>query len=380
MVHSNESEELEDEMKPPPLFVYADYEAVTDTDGVQTPIMVCAEDAETGDCQVFYGTFCTREFLRYLDDLSVTVDGEERKVIAVFHNFKGCDAMFILQQLFTEHRTVTDQINLRTEVLTVTSGNLKFVDSLCFLPFPLSAFPETFGLDELKKGFFPHLYNTSDNQEYEGPMPPREMYDPNGLSAKKKEEFEPWYEEQVRNDYIFNLRNEMEEYCISDVKLLKAGCEAFQKQFEQHGKFNPMEKCVTIASACHRYWRKMHLRSNAIAVEPTRGWHGSRNNQSVKALKWLNWCEHQLRQVSHSTFTEEPVADRIAHAGNQGEHSILTPASTLHVDGYDKRTRFAYEFHGCLSHGSPRCYPERNQYSKLNPDRNMQELYEATLA
>lgn len=180
VVHSNEGEELEDEFKPTPLFVYADYEAVIDTDGEQTPIMVCAEDADTDDSKVMYGNVCSKEFLDYLDGLTVTEDGEERDVIVVFRNFKGYDAMFILQQLFKEHRSVTDQINVGSKV------KLKFIDLLCFLPFPLSAFPDTFGLNKLKKGFFLHLFNTLENQEYEGPMPPLEMYDPDGMSAKTK--------------------------------------------------------------------------------------------------------------------------------------------------------------------------------------------------
>lgn len=271
VVHSNQGEELEDEFKPTPLFVFADYEPVTDTDGVQTPIMVCAEDAETDETKVLYGNVCSKKLLKYLDGLTLKEGGEERDVVVVFHNFKGYDAMFILQEFFKEHRAVTHQINVESKVLSLTSGNLKFVDALACLPFSLDSFSDTFALNELKKGFFPHLFNTLENQEYEGPMPPREMYDPDGMNAKKKAEFERWYEEQVRNDYVFILRNEMKVYCISDVELLKAGCQAFQKEFEQHGKFNPMEKCVIIASACHRYWRKMHLPTNTIAVEPAHG-------------------------------------------------------------------------------------------------------------
>ena len=70
-MHSNEGEKLQDEFKPAPLFVFADYEAVTDTDGVQTPIMVCAEDAETDESKVMYGNSCSKEFLSYFDDLTV---------------------------------------------------------------------------------------------------------------------------------------------------------------------------------------------------------------------------------------------------------------------------------------------------------------------
>lgn len=178
-------------------------------------------------------------------------------------------------------------------------------------------------------------------------------------------------------NYQFNMYDELVAYCISDVKLLKADCLKFQEEFAQHGQFNPMEKCVTIASACHRYWRKIHLPENTIGVEPPRGWHGSHNNQSLKALKWLMWQEHQLRQLSPST---EATADRIAHAGNEGERKIHTPARTMYVDGYDRTTGTVYEFHGCLWHGCPRCFHKRSSKSRPNPDRTMEEMYEATCA
>ncbi len=101
-----------------------------------------------------------KSFLEYLENLVMVEADEARDVIVVSHNFKGYDSMFILQQLFKEHRTVTDQINVSTNVLSLRTGYLKFIDSLCFLPFPLASFPATFGLEELRKGFFPHFFNT----------------------------------------------------------------------------------------------------------------------------------------------------------------------------------------------------------------------------
>ena len=44
------------------------------------------------------------------------------------------------------------------------------------------------------------------------------------------------------------MRREMEAYCV---KLLKAGCRKFREEFKQKADFDPMEKCVTIASACN---------------------------------------------------------------------------------------------------------------------------------
>ena len=41
--------------------------------------------------------------------------------------------------------------------LTVKELQIKFIDSLCFIPMKLAAFPETFGLDELEKGWSPFL-------------------------------------------------------------------------------------------------------------------------------------------------------------------------------------------------------------------------------
>lgn len=63
VVRANEGREPEEEDEPPPLFVYADYEAVTDDSGVQTPIMVCAEDEQSDVTEVFYGENCSEEFL-----------------------------------------------------------------------------------------------------------------------------------------------------------------------------------------------------------------------------------------------------------------------------------------------------------------------------
>ena len=157
---------------------------------MQTPIMVCAESEEENDTHTFYGPTCTEEFFDYLDELCVDSDGDERSVIVLFHNLKGYDGMFILQHLYQMHREVTNQVTIGVKLLSVQSDLLMFKDSLCFLPFSLASFPSTFGLTELKKGFFPHLFNTMANQDYVGPMPPMDTYDPNGMSPKKKTKFE----------------------------------------------------------------------------------------------------------------------------------------------------------------------------------------------
>ena len=209
---------------------------------------------------------------------------------------------------------MVDQPTVGAKVLSFKSGPFKLIDLLCFLPMPLASFPSTFNLTELKKGFFPHLFNTPDNQQYVGRIPDLEFYDPVGLMAKKKDELIRWHADQFRRNVSFNFRQEMIDYCKSDVTLLKAGCEAFQQEFERQAGFNPMAKCLTIASACNLYWRKHHLTPDTIAVEPLGGWRGAKVNQSLKALQWLYYQEHQIPKQGAS-------ADRIR---NGGEQSVRT--------------------------------------------------------
>ncbi|PFX20986.1 putative DNA polymerase [Stylophora pistillata] len=140
-----------------------------------------------------------------------------------------------------------------TKNLCMQMGKIVYKDSMRFLPMALSAFSSTYGIPEHKKGFFPHKFNTPENQNYVGPLPAAKYYDPAEMSEKKKIEFETWYMEEQSKNLTFDLKKELVAYCRSDVKLLKAGCLKFTDEFKTIAKFDPMEKCVTIAQACNRF-------------------------------------------------------------------------------------------------------------------------------
>ena len=358
---------------PPPLFVYADYEAMQDHEGVFIPNLLCYSSSEEEEIHVLHGEDCSLQFLQELDELADVEDSDrEREIIVVFHNLKGFDSVFILNELYQQQREVTEQLTVGAKVMSFRSGPLKFIDSLSFLPMPLASFPSTFNLTELKKGFFPHLFNLPHHQNYVGRIPNLEFYDPDGLLPNKKEELTRWHAHQVLRNVPFHFQHEMIEYCKSDVALLKAGCVKFQQEFESQAGFNPMESCITIASACNKYWRMHHLEPNTIAVEPLRGWRGVNTNQSLKALQWLYLKEKEIPKQGAS-------ADRIRHVRNGGEETIRTAVTSYFVDGYDPLTHTVYEFNGCLYHGCPRCYPNRQAKHYATPDRTVQELYEATI-
>ena len=67
--------------------------------------------------------------------------------------------------------------------MLLTVCNIRIMDSHNFVASPLSAFPKTFGLNELKKGYFPHYFNTNENQNYIGPIPDIKFY---GADIMKK--------------------------------------------------------------------------------------------------------------------------------------------------------------------------------------------------
>lgn len=358
----------------PPLQVFCDYEATTDEEGNQSPILLCLKTDECDQTEFFYGADYTESMLNYLESLAVDEDGDDRRVIVIFHNLKGYDGMFLLQHCYDTHREVTDQITVGTKIFSLTSDRLTFKDSLCFLPFPLSSFPATFGIEELCKGFFPHKFNTVENQDYEGPMPPAEMYDPDGMSAKKKAEFERWYQSKIDENYHFVMRTE------SDVKLLKSGCQKFRKEFKQHADFDLIAKCVTIASAFNRFWRKKMVPENTIATEPPSGWHGITTNQSFKALKWLKWKEHQLQHQQWIHNGTHDNGNMIRSVANGGEVRV----SGWLVDGFDQSDPITnvptvYEFNGCLWHGCPKCFPSKRESHPIRKSgRSLEEIYEQT--
>ena len=107
-------------------------------------------------------------------------------------------------------------------------GSWKFVDSLMLLPMPLSAMHKSFALTELKKGYWPFLANKPENYEYVGPMLSEELYCVSSMKTKAARDFNSWYDDQVAKKYVFNIRRELFDYCISDVTILRQACHAFR--------------------------------------------------------------------------------------------------------------------------------------------------------
>ena len=346
-------EEEDDEDSIPPLHVFFDIEAMQPQEQ-HIANLVVAETEDDDQPMCFPGNHCVRDFLEWLDTLTLH---DTRQVNVLAHNFQGYDGYFVIHQYYGDNRIV-EQLRNGCKLLQVQHDRIRFIDSLSFFQMPLSAFPKTFGLTELHKGYFPHKFNHPDHQNYVGPIPALDYYIPETMSPEGKQALETWHQDQ--RGQVFDFKKELVKYCKSDVRLLKQGCLTFKRLFETLTGFNPFDH-ITIASACNRDLRMNRMIPNSIASEPVRGWR-NRINYSKVALEWLTWCAQEQQSLQH--------------ARNAGEYCI--PGTNFHVDGFDASTNTIYEFHGCFWHGCPRCFPIRHESHLRHYHRTMQDVYETT--
>ena len=342
------------------LFVYWDSETMQDT-GVHVPNLVCAATSNCDDLFHFEGTTCIRDFLDWLRELA-----KDYQLTVLARNSQGFDSYLILEELYKQYVFPEQIVNgAKIMSLSINDGDIVFKDSLCFFQMPLAAFPKAFGLTEHKKGFFPHFFNTPDHQDYVGSLPDKSHYDPEGMSTQRARDFHEWYDAHDPG-FVFDFQKELVAYCESDVLLLKGACQVFCQEFEEISGFNPLERCITIASACNLFYRTKHMPERSLASEPISGWYAQGKPHSLAALEWLMYLNRKPN-VS------------ISHARNGGEHVILQGAKTYYVDGYDANTHTVYEFNGCFWHGCPQCFPNRDKTRHKMCDQTMRDVYEATI-
>ena len=314
---------------------------------------LCIVQDEAGKEWIFKGDKTRDEFCEWLFTL------EHAGCTVMAHNFQGYDSYFILQYL-REHGVKYDVIMHGAKVLSLTVDmfNIRFVDSLNFIPMKLANFPKTFGIEELAKGHFPDLFNRKEKENYVGPIPPAPYYNPNGMNPKDKEAFMTWHTTKKESNYVFNFQEEIVAYCRFDVDILRRCCLEFRELFHDVTDIDPF-RTLTIASACHLVYRTNYLPKDTIAVIPPLGY-SPKNNQSLFAHKWLS-------------YTAEKNETYIQHARNGSEKRV----GPYLLDSYHQETHTAYEVHGCFWHGCPRCYA-RDTLNSVS-GKTMQELHCSTV-
>ena len=288
---------------------------------------LCVVHDEVREVGLFQGKDTIKEFCEWL------LTKEHQGCIVVAHNFQGYDGYFI--QNYLNKNAIKYEVILRgAKILSMTIPmfNIKFIDSLNFIPMSLAKFPKTFGQTELCKGYFPHLFNKEENQDYVGPIPCQADYGVNFMKPEAREAFIAWHKEQVESNYLFDFQKEIVKYCRSDVDILRKCCLLFREMLRDETGIDPFERSLTIASYCHEVYRTNFLKKDTIAVFQ----HDRqlKTKQSNMAVKWLSY-----------EMEKEDI--HIQHVRNGGEKRV----GRYSLDGYCEEYHTAYEFQGCFWHG-----------------------------
>ena len=306
-------------------------------------VNLCVVYDEEGEVAVFRGKNTVKDFCEWL------FTPEHHKCIVIAHNFQGYDSYPIMKFL-NQEAIPYDVIHNGAKCVTLTTKTkqkrklfqieIKFIDSLNFIPMALARFPKTFDQDELCKGYFPHFFNKDENQDYVGPIPCQDDYGVNYKKPAEREKFMTWHQEQTDNNYVFDFQKEILKYCRSDVDILSQCCRLYREMFKKvtstdgdiETGIDPFDSATTIAAYCMQVYRTNFLKKDTIALLPQH--QVLKRKQSHEALQWLS-------------YISEKEEIRIQHDRNGGEKRV----GRYSLDGYCEETHTAYEYQGCYWHG-----------------------------
>ena len=237
--------------EPSEKYIFFDFEATQDT-GSHIVNLSVSKYFDDDEPIIHYDTKSFCEWLFSKDHKDYTI---------IAHNGKGYDYQFIMKWIYEETSYKPFVVYAGSKIMTfsIKSGlNIRFVDSVNFLPMPLESFPKTFGIKELKKGYYPHYFNTAENINYVGIIPDAKYFGCDDFKVKKRNQFLDWWYEKRKNNYVWDNKKELLEYCISDVDILKRSLVIFRKLYISISAIDPLQY-TTIASVCMAIFRRNFL-------------------------------------------------------------------------------------------------------------------------
>lgn len=235
----------------------------------------------------FEGRRCFDKFIEWM--LQRRVETKSGFTV-IAHNGSGYDWLLLYPRLVTYTDTNGKRIkDIRplyrgSTLLAINVGRgartIRFIDSLLFAMGTLASYPTTFGIVEQlqaagfggNKEHFPHwLFEVGDGKflKYRGPMPPKEAYHPDKMTAARRTDFDRWYETEEKlyephTDRKWNFMQQAKDYCDQDVQVLRRAMRVFRNEFLALGKVDPLT-FVTLPSACLAAYRKSFMPLDHIA-------------------------------------------------------------------------------------------------------------------
>ena len=91
-----------------------------------------------------------------------------------------------------------------------------------------------------------------------GLIPSKNHYGFNQMKSDEREKFIKWYEELVNNNYVFDFKKEIIEYCRSEVDILRRWKIKFREYFIKLENIDPL-RYITIASVYMSIYRANYI-------------------------------------------------------------------------------------------------------------------------
>jgi len=327
-----------------------------DVDGANTSCYYCGDREH-----IFWGDNIVDDFMQYLG----RIDDKFTKVIVIAHNSQRYDSHFLLRYMYANKSTWKlneDSLIINgTKILRIRSGRYSFIDSLNFFNVGLAKLPAMFGLENNCKGYYPHAFNTPQNLNYIGKLPDIEYFWPDNLKEKDRKKLLEWHVDQSSKNVIFNNKEELLKYCREDVNILRKACLKFRSILYTLTDVEPFFQ-VTLAGTAMAVFTTNYMNEQQISIIPRNGYRFT-DNQSFKAIKWLEWEAHTRKIKIHS-------------AANGREVRI---ADNILVDGFSE-PKTVFSFLGCYWHQCIKCYPNQYHNSPENKKSKLSLLYETCIA
>lgn len=217
---------------------------------VQKANMVVAKNIFTNELKVFEGDSCIETFLMF-----ITCYNKGNNIL-IAHNGSGYDTRLIYDAAVK----LTSKVKIHsvcrgTKFMELQVEKCIFRDSLLHVKGSIKSLSKSFCPGHLRKGYFPHLFNTSENydQDYQGRIPDKKYFDLS-MSCRSEDdlrEFNEWHDTWVRlyneniqlpdteNPGLWNFRKEMRLYCINDVECLAMIAKGYHEAAFEKFKMSP---------------------------------------------------------------------------------------------------------------------------------------------
>lgn len=178
--------------------------------------LIVAQNVFTGERHEWFGDDCLQHFLMFM---KVYNRGNN---LCYAHNGSGYDSRLLINEYLKRDGIPNRLIMRGTKILKMDLDGILFHDTMLHLTGSLRSLAKDYCSDlQMEKGYFPHLFNSTDHYGYVGPIPDKKYFDLGFSMSSERDlaDFNEWYDSwSGREDWSFD--QELKKYCINDVDVL----------------------------------------------------------------------------------------------------------------------------------------------------------------